>query len=246
MTNERVRAAITDAGLSLQEFSEQVGVDPKTVERWIAKDRIPHRTHRMTAARVLGKSDVFLWPATESDPRTRSATRAEFVDIYPSRADLPGATWVDLIDHTREAIDLLAFAGSFLHDSIPDFAERLADRAAQGVRIRLLFGDPESAAVKLRGVEEGIDDLMSARCRLTWNYLSPLLHGVPGIEARQHGSTLYASLFRFDDTLLANTHAFHAAAGHSPVLHINRIPGGQLFAHYMKSFDETWNLATTV
>lgn len=45
MTNERLRATITDAGLSLQEFGEQVGVDPKTVERWITKDRTPHRSH---------------------------------------------------------------------------------------------------------------------------------------------------------------------------------------------------------
>ena len=243
MTNERLRAAITDAGLSLQQFGEKVGVDPKTVERWITKDRVPHRTHRMNAARILGKSDVFLWPATESDPRTRSATRAEFVDLYPSRGSLPVSTWVDLIDNAREAIDLLAFAGSFLHDAIPEFGERIAARAAAGVRIRLLFGDPESPAVALRGEEEGIGELMAARCSLTWNYLTPLLHGVPGIEARKHGSTLYASLFRFDDQLLVNPHALGAPAGHSPIMLLNRIPGGRLFAHYMESFERTWQAA---
>ena len=243
MTNERLRAALTHAELSLYEFSEQLGVDPKTVERWITKDRVPHRTHRMSAARVLGKSEVFLWPATETDPRTRSATRAEFVDLYPSRASLPVSTWVDLIDNAREAIDLLAFAGSFLPDSIPEFAERIATRADAGVRIRLLFGDPASPAVALRGEEEGIGTLMAARCSLTWNYLTPLLNGVAGIEARKHGSTLYASIFRFDDQILVNPHAFGAPAGHSPILHLNRIPGGRLFAHYMQSFERTWDAA---
>ena len=243
MTNERLRAAIIESGLSFQQFGEQVGVDPKTVERWIAKERTPHRTHRMTAARVLGKTDVFLWPATESDPRTRSATRAEFVDLYPSRGALGTSTWVDLIDNSREAIDLLAFAGSFLHDSIPEFADRIAERARNGVRVRLLFGDPESAAVALRGEEEGIGELMQARCSLTWKYLAPLLGGIPGVEARKHGSTLYASLFRFDDALLANPHALGAPAGHSPMLHINRIPGGRLFSHYMESFERTWRVA---
>jgi len=243
MTNERLRASITDAGLTLQQFGEKVGVDPKTVERWITKDRIPHRTHRMNAARVLGKTDVFLWPATDSDPRTRSATRAEFVDLYPSRGSLPVSTWEELIDNAREAIDLLAFAGSFLHDSVPEFAERIAARAKSGVRIRLLYGDPESQAVALRGEEEGIGDLMAARCRLTWNYLTPLLGGVAGIEARMHGSTLYASLFRFDDQLLVNPHALGAPAGHSPIMHVNRIPGGRLFAHYMESFERTWQAA---
>jgi transcriptional regulator with XRE-family HTH domain len=243
MTNERLRAAIADASLSFQDFGQQVGVDPKTVERWITKDRIPHRTHRMNAARILGKSDVFLWPTTESDPRTRSATRAEFVELYPSRASLPVSSWEELIDNAQEAIDLLAFAGSFLHDSIPEFAERIAARANAGVRIRLLFGDPESPAVALRGEEEGIGELMAARCRLTWNYLTPLVDGVPGLEARKHGSTLYASLFRFDDTLLVNPHALGAPAGHSPILHINRIPGGRLFTHFMESFERTWQAA---
>lgn len=243
MTNERLRAAITDAGLSLQDFGEKVGVDPKTVERWIGTDRTPHRTHRMSAAHILGKSDVFLWPATGSDPRTRSATRAEFVDLYPSRGALPVSTWEEFIDNSREAIDLLAFAGSFLHDSVPEFAERIAARATNGVRIRLLYGDPESSAVALRGEEEGIGELMAARCRLTWNYLTPLLQGVAGIEARMHGSTLYASLFRFDDQLLVNPHALGAPAGHSPIMHVNRIPGGRLFAHYMESFERTWQTA---
>ncbi|MDM7856658.1 XRE family transcriptional regulator [Cellulomonas alba] len=243
MTNERLRAAIADAGLSLQEFGEKVGVDPKTVERWISTDRIPHRTHRINAGSVLGKTDVYLWPATDSDPRTRSATRAEFIDLYPSRASVPVSTWEQLIDNARESIDLLAFAGSFLHDSVPEFAERLAARAKNGVRVRLLFGDPESQAVALRGEEEGIGELLAARCKLTWNYLSPLLQGVPGIDARKHGSTLYASLFRFDDELLVNAHALGAPAGHSPLMHINRIPGGRLFAHYMDSFERTWQAA---
>lgn len=246
MTNERLRTAITDVGLTIQQFGDKVGVAPKTVERWITKDRTPHRKHRMSAASVLDKTEAFLWPTTESDPRTRSATRAEFVDLYPSRGAVPTPTWTEFIDHATEAIDILAFAGSFLHDSIPDFADRIAARASAGVRVRLLFGDPDSPAVALRGQEEGIGDLMSARCSLTWNYLAPLLDGRPGIEARRHGNTLYASIYRFDDTVLANLHAYGAPAGHSPVLHINRIPGGRLYSHYMESLERIWQEAKPV
>ena len=92
MSNERLRAAITSAGLNLQSFSEQVGVDPKTVERWITKDRVPHRAHRMNAAGILGKSDGFLWPSTESDRISRSATEAELVRLYPSRGAIDART----------------------------------------------------------------------------------------------------------------------------------------------------------
>ena len=243
MTHERLRAAITDAGFSLQEFSDKLGVDPKTVERWITKDRMPYLSHRMNAAGVLGRTPGYLWPSTESDPRTKSATRAELVDLYPSRGALPTSMWEELIDSATEAIDILAFAGSFLHDGIPEFGERIRARAAGGVRIRLMFGDPESPAVALRGEEEGIGDLMAARCRLTWNYLAPLLNGVAGIQARMHGSTVYASLFRFDNTLLVNPHALGSPAGQSPILHLNRIAGGKLFDHYLASFDRTWEAA---
>ena len=98
MTNERLRAAITSAGLNLQTFSDRVGVDPKTVERWITKDRTPHRTHRIAAAAILGKGDGFLWPATESDPITRSATEAELVRLYPNRGAVSADTWLRLAD----------------------------------------------------------------------------------------------------------------------------------------------------
>lgn len=239
MTNERLRGAITGAGMNFQQFGERVGVDPKTVERWISKDRLPHRTHRLNAAAILGKSDLFLWPETETDPRSQSASQAELVSLYPNRGAIPLAIWLGLIDESRECIDMLALAGSFLHDAIPDFVERLASRAKAGVRVRLLFGDPTGQSATIRGAEEGIDALMSARVELTWNYLKPLL-SVPGIQARKHDTTLYASIFRFDDTLLANVHSYGMAASHSPVLHLNRIPGGRIFDHYLGSFDRVW------
>ena len=239
MSNERLSAAITSAGMTLQDFSDRVGVDPKTAERWITKDRLPHRTHRMTAASLLGKSDGFLWPATHDDGRSRSATESEFVGLYPSRGAVPTSTWTDLLDQATESIDLLAYSASFLHDSVPQFAERLAAQADAGVRVRLLFGDPSSEAVSLRGHEEGIDDLMAARCRLTWNYYKPVLASSL-IQARQHGTTLYASMFRFDDVLLVNSHVYGTTAGQAPAFHINRIAGGRLFAHYLDSYERVW------
>jgi hypothetical protein len=83
---------------------------------------------------------------------------------------------------------------------------------------------------------------MAARCKLTWKYLSPVI-APARMQARRHGTTLYASIFRFDDVLLANPHAYGASASHSPVLHINRIPGGRLFSHYMDSYDRVWATA---
>lgn len=246
MTNERLRAAIQAAGMTIAQLSESVGVDPKTVERWIATDRVPHRTHRQSVAVIVGQDEVFLWPSTLSEARTQSASAAEFVALHPSRGGIPAGTWTSLIEQARESIDLLAYAASFLHDSVDGFAERLSEKARRGVQIRLLFADPQSAAVKRRGDEEGIGHLLAARCQLSWAYYSPLLTSA-GVKARQHDETVYSSIFRFDEVLFANTHTLGAAASHSPVLHIHRVPGGRLFTTYMDdSFERTWNRAKDI
>lgn len=242
MSNERLRAALIEADVSTTDLSAALGVDPKTVERWITTARTPHRAHRLKAAAVLRKDDAWLWPSTKDDSKSRSASEAELVQLYPNRGAVSTETWCHLITTASESIDLLAFAASFLHDSIPDFTQLLAERARAGVRVRLLFGDPDSEAVALRGEEEGIGDLLGSRCRLTWAYFAELVHE-PGIEARKHGSTLYNSIFRFDNALLANTHTLGAPANHSPVLHFQRIPGGRLFNHYMSGFEQTWEAA---
>src|SRR4051794_14055392 len=61
MTNERLSGALLDARLTYDHLSQQVGVDPKTVERWITRDRVPHRSHRLRVAAILGRDDTFLW-----------------------------------------------------------------------------------------------------------------------------------------------------------------------------------------
>lgn len=238
MRNERLRAAVTGSSHSVAQVAEHIGVDPKTVERWVA-GRTPHRAHRVAVAQLLGEDDIFLWPGTAGSRQDLSASQAEFVAIHPNRGSVNIDTWCSLLDNAAEAIDLLAFAGSFLHDAVPDFDERLVAAARRGVRVRLLFGDPDGAAARRRGIEEGIGDLLSARCRLTWNYLTPII-GTPGIGARQHDATLYASTFRFDDTLLANPHTYGTPASHSPVLHLRRLTGGRLFGTYMTSYERVW------
>ncbi|MCA0438488.1 MAG: helix-turn-helix domain-containing protein [Actinobacteria bacterium] len=238
-SNEVLRAAILGAGLSHETLAERVGVDQKTVERWVAGGRIPHRRTRLTVAQALGKDDVVLWPQTADEPQALRAAQAELVQLFPNRGSVPAQCWYELAGSAVETIDLLAYAASFLHDALPGFTDLLAERARTGTRVRLLFGDPTSEAVALRGEEEGIGDLLAGRCSLSWNYFRELLKE-PGVEARQHGTTLYNSIFRFDDDILVNTHAYGVPASHSPVLHIRRLPGGRLFSHYVACIEDVW------
>ena len=244
-SNERLRAAIAEAGLTSDLLGEDLKVDPKTIDRWVGLGRVPHRRSRQATALRLGKDEHYLWPDALSQSRIEAASTAEVVAVHPNRGSVPAGTWESLLHRATDCIDVLAFAATFLHDTIADFDEIVAARSRAGTRVRLLFGDPESQAVELRGREEGLGEGLRARCRLTWLYMKPLLD-LPGVEARAHGATLYSSIFRFDDQLFANHHAFGAPANHSPVMHLHRIAGGRMFDHQMKSFERVWDDAQPI
>jgi hypothetical protein len=241
VVNERLRQAILDVDMVLNDLSAEIDVDPKTVERWITKGRVPHPSNRAKAARVLGVDESVLWPQLE-DARARAVVSSEVLRVYPYRGAVPGSSWYELITSATEHVDVLVYAGLFLSDGRADLAALLERKAAEGVPIRLLLGDPESEAVERRGAEEGVGEAMAARIRLSMSYLEPAFT-VPGVEVRLHETTLYNSIFRFDDDLLVNAHAYGAVAAKSPVMHVRRIAGGRLFDHYMASFKRVWEQA---
>ncbi|WP_261556412.1 hypothetical protein [Frankia tisae] len=82
-------------------------------------------------------------------------SRAEFVTLYPHRGAVPLDLWAWLLDQAKDCVDVLVYAGLFLTDGIPDLARQLIRKARRGARIRVLLGDPGSAAVAARGAEEG-------------------------------------------------------------------------------------------
>jgi transcriptional regulator with XRE-family HTH domain len=243
--NERLRNSIAAAGLTLNLVAQDIGVDPKTVARWITQDRIPHARHRRAAAALVRAEETYLWPALVTEKVAQSATSAELVTLYPHRGAVPGHLWLALAEAAQHAIDVLAFAGLFLWDGHPDLPVLLATKARAGTRIRIALGDPESHALRLRGEEEGIDDALSARVRMSLTYLRQTMK-TPGVEVRLHGTTLYNSIYRFDDQLLVNSHAYGAPAAQSPVLYIRHLPGGRLFSHYEASFERVWNKAQQI
>ncbi|MEJ2870623.1 XRE family transcriptional regulator [Actinomycetospora sp. OC33-EN08] len=242
-TNQRLRGSIVSAGLRPADLAERVGVDAKTVERWITKGRLPHRAHRVAVADALAVDEGYIWPEVVELPVTQSASQAELLAMHPSRASIPHETWAQLMDGAREAIDILVYAGSFLFEQY-DFVDVIYRKAAQGVRVRILIGDETSAAVALRAEEEGTSGGLQGRIQLHRRYLRDL-EGVQGVEVRAHSTTLYNSLFRFDQDLLVNGHAWGAPAGQSPVLHLRRVPGGRTWDHYIRSFETVWSRTTT-
>lgn len=239
MANERLRRAIAQAGLTLVQVAEHVEVDPKTIERWITKGRLPHPRHRAATAAALDAEEIYLWPEAADSPEARSASVAELIRLYPHRGAVPSGYWYELIQRAKEHVDVLVYSGLFLPDGHADLGRMLAEKASEGVQVRLLMGNPKSDAVLRRGEEEGIGDHLAARCQLSKGYLKAAF-GAPGVSIREHSTTLYNSIYRFDDELLVNAHAYGAPAGDSPVMHLRHTPGGRLFDHYMRSFDRVW------
>jgi transcriptional regulator with XRE-family HTH domain len=91
MPNERLRDAMLKRGLTPAAIAEEIGVDPKTAERWITQDRTPYPRHRHAIAARLQESESYLWPDALTSERTTQVTRAEVVEFYPRRAGIPVA-----------------------------------------------------------------------------------------------------------------------------------------------------------
>ncbi|HCT75231.1 MAG TPA: hypothetical protein DGG94_01215 [Micromonosporaceae bacterium] len=159
------------------------------------------------------------------------------VAFYPTRSAVPTELWKSLVTDAKHRIDVLVMAGLFLPEQ--QDVSTLAARAGGGLKVRLLLADPASDAVLLRGREEGFGLGLCHRVVLALRYYEHLT-GLPGVELRLHGTTLYNSLFRSDDTLLVNAHLYGSPAGHNPVLHLHRVPGGQVVERYLTSFDKVW------
>jgi transcriptional regulator with XRE-family HTH domain len=240
MANERLRAALLERGLTPMALGDHLGVDHKTVERWIA-GRTPYRRHRYAVAARLGVDEVYLWPDALSREQVAAASDDELLAIYPHRSDVPRDTWQQLFRTAEREIGVLVYSGLFLPEDA-SVLNILVEKARAGVRVRVLLGDPESPEVAARGADEGVDDGMAARVRNAYVLYRPL-RAVESTEFRFHRTVLYNSIYRSDDQLLVNTHVYGLPASHAPVWHLRKVAGGEIASTYMESFERVWETA---
>jgi hypothetical protein len=243
MANERLRTALLEHGLTPSSLGERLGVDHKTVERWIA-GRTPYRKFRFAVASQLGKDEAYLWPDALSRDQVSAASNGELLAIYPHRSDVPREAWARLFAGAQREIGVLVYAGLFLSE---DAAVRkvLLDKGKAGVRVRILLGDPASAQVAERGSDEGVDDAMAAKIRNALVLYQPLRKS-GALEFRFHQTILYNSIYISDDQLLVNTHVFGVTASLAPVWHLKKVAGGEIASTYLDSFERVWETGTPV
>ncbi|MEV4535394.1 XRE family transcriptional regulator [Asanoa sp. NPDC049518] len=240
--NGPLARALRSAGLDATDAAAQLGVDPKTVQRWMT-GRMPYPRHRDALARLTGWAPHDLWPDL---PRLTEPARAddEVRIVYPHRSSVPNDAWARLLGRANQDIGVLAYSALFLAEdaSVPHI---LRDRAQAGVRVRIALGDPDSEHVARRGVEEGIGDGMRARIRTALVGFRALTKE-PQVRIRLHDTVLYNSIYWADDELLVNTHVYGRPGAHAPVLHLKGLRLDGMVATYLATFERVWSSARDV
>lgn len=242
MPNNRLRDALLNRGLTPVAIAEKVSVDPKTVERWISQDRIPYARHRHAVAALVQESERYLWPDALSAEAAEAVSGSELVQVYAHRSLVPSDLWDHLLHAAETYIDMLVYVGMFLTEK-PDLPALLREKAAEGARVRLIFGDRSAPAIRQRSLDEGIgEQTIAAKIDHALAFFRPLADA-PGVQIRTHATVLYNSIYRFDDQMIVNPHVYGKVASHAPALHLRRLSAGDLFTTYSDSFTAVWESA---
>jgi hypothetical protein len=217
--NETFCHALHRAGLTEDDLAARLGVDPKTVRRWIEGHALPYRRHRWALAALLSTAETDLWPRL----RANAPRPAQVVGVYPHLAAVPSGAWLHLIESAQHEIDLLD------HQALPlagdhDVVDALRERADAGVDVRICIGGSDS-----RDADE-----RSGLARY-----APL-RDYDEVSIRLHRGVLYHLIYRADEQLFVVLRVYGVAIGAAPVLHLDRTGGGDMFATYVESFDRAW------
>lgn len=236
--NESLRHALQRARLREDDVAASLGVDPKTVRRWL-NGRVPYPSSRAALADLVGTDELELWPGVGGPLNVRTRPE-ELGAVYPHRWGVPRHVWARFFESAEHEIAVLAYSALFLAEDAGMLAI-IADKATCGVRVRFALGDPDSAYVAQRGQEEGIGDAMAAKIRNALTLYRPLATS-ENIEIRLHQAVLYNSIYRADDQLIVNQHAYGVPAARAPVFCFRQSDDGEMVAAYLDSFEGVWKI----
>ncbi len=233
--NETLRRAIFSAGLSEDDIAARLGVDPKTVRRWV-DGRLPYPRLRWDLAALLEVDETDLWPELLA-ARTATAKPAEVVAVYPHRSSIPRDFWYRFFDSACQEIAILADSSLFIAKD-DGLVQLLRFKADSGVRLRVALRRPDRRQVTER-TEQQVDSAMAAKIRKALVLYRPLQES-PNAEIRLHETELHNSIYRSDNELLVNQHAYGITADDSPVLYLRGDQTAEITASYLSSFERIW------
>src|SRR3954470_22378581 len=179
---EPLRRALIGARLRDIDVAQSLGVDPKTVQRWLG-GRVPHARHRWGVADLLSVHEYDLWPHLAEMP----SIDAEVYATYPHRGSVPRQVWRTMFEAADREIGILVYSGLFIAEDA-ELIRLLGSKARSGTSVRIVVGDPDSPHVDQRGEDEGIHDAMAAKIRNVILLYRPLL--AAGASMRLHSTVL--------------------------------------------------------
>jgi len=234
--NEPLRRALLRARLRENDIAARLGVDPKTVRRWL-NGRVPYPHNRAAIAELVGADEAELWPDAGGLLAARMRPD-ELGTVYPHRWAVPREVGVRLFGSAKREIAILAYSALFLAEDA-GILRILAEKGRAGVNVRIALGDPDGPHAAERGEEEGIHDAMAAKIRNALTLYRPLCP-LENIEIRLHRTMLYNSIYRGDDCLLVNQHTYGIPAAQAPVFCLSDTGSSEMAALYLESFERVW------
>jgi hypothetical protein len=219
LDNEHLRTAITRSGLTFEEFADIVGVDVKTVQRWLA-GRVPYPRHRARVAGALDTTEHALWPdavpaptMTEAHELTTPVT-GDAIAGYGHATDPAVPTTAAFLSAAVERIEIAIPNLA----SQPGLVELFRTSATNGPQARIIIENPDEQ-------------------------VEPLL-GIDAIEIRASPAREDHVLYRADDELLLVLTRIGSASASPPIIHLRRQADGGLFDRLADDFDDRWLEAT--
>jgi hypothetical protein len=239
MPNERLRIAMGNARVDIDQIAEATKVDPKTVQRWLA-GRVPHPQHRWKVSQLVGQEEGYLWPTARADIAPGAPATSEVVTAYAHRADVPAQVWNELLGRACRQIDIIGYSFLFLPEQTVNLAKLIADKCSNGCKLRIAIANPGGQHTRERDKLEGLNGTLPARIRTTVVHLQPILE-IPSCQVRYHELHLYSAIYRFDDEMLVTPYLVRAHGFEHPALHLRRLGPYGIFATYADQFESLWS-----
>ena len=228
--NETFCHALLQAGLNEEDVAARLGVDTKTVRRWIEGRALPYRRHRWALAVLLSTAETDLWPQLRSaQPRPE-----ELVTVYPHLGTVPREVWLRLFGSAQHELSLLDSRERPLAAD-RDIARALAEKVMGELTVRICLAESGDAEISATASQR----TPTAGLRNALELYAPLRQS-GNVEIRAHRKVPYSFIYRADDQLLVAQRAYAIPAEHTPALHLQRTADGDMFTAYLESFERTW------
>jgi transcriptional regulator with XRE-family HTH domain len=259
-------------GLTGTELARKLGVNQVRVSAYErGQYEVPHAIAELIAAEfdlpILSvRRELGLWVPSEADlaelqhfadpssladdvligeviRRYQQRTDREIIEVFPQRSQVPRELWTRLLQGSRSEIFLGGYTNYFFWTEHAHFSDLLRRKAEDGVRVRILVGDPEHEVTQRREQVENAALTVSTRIKITLDELAKLGE-VPGIEARFSNLNADAhvsrSIFRFDREALISEHIAERLGHGSLTFHLKRLQDDGPFDQYVAHAEHLW------